>query len=233
MTPKLKELQNELEQAMVVSSVQPAYTMPTAHTTSPAHTETSAYTVPPSPAYTTSPAHTVTSAYTVPPSPAHTTSTSHMQHAQHVEEPPQGSSGFFTQLDTRQQIQDLHTSIQRLQTDNTSLRTQLRDLNERYAALESELETVKADLAAVRASPPPQRHPARGWHQRAHGIIGTADSRSAPTHTYECAHARNGGCTWRNKRVTLQAYVLHLQRKHRQNISSTPNMDLLPVLSSH
>ena len=186
-----------------------------------------------------SPAHTTTSeqpSCTVPPiytSPiAHTTFTSHIQHAPQVGESLVGTSDSFTRLDNTQQLQYLNTCIQKLLTENNALRTQLHNLDTRCTTLETELNTVRAELAQVRASPPTQRHLARGWHQRASNIIGAEDSRSAPTHAYECAHARNGGCTWRNKRVTLQAYVLHLQRKHRQNISSTPNMDLLLVRSS-
>ena len=155
-----------------------------------------------------------------------------MQHTPQPEESLVGTSDSFRQLDSMQQIQHLHTLVQQLQTENSTLRTQVHDLSTRCTTLESELETVKTQIAQVRASPPPQRHIARDWHQRTNNIIGAENSRSAPTHTYECAHAQNGGWTWRNKRVTLQAYVLHLQRKHRQNISTMPNMDILPVRSS-
>ena len=67
------------------------------------------------------------------------------------------------------------------------LHIQVQDLTQRYATLQTNYS--KAELAEVRASPPPQQHLARGWHQHANGIIGTEHSRSAPSHTYECALA--------------------------------------------
>lgn len=76
-----------------------------------------------------------------------------------------------------------------MHTENITLRIQVRDLTQRYATLQTELDTVKAELAEVRASPPPQQHLARGWHQYANGIIGAENSRSAPSHTYKCALA--------------------------------------------
>ena len=99
----------------------------------------------------------------------------------------------------------------------------------RCSTLETQLESVKTQLAAVRAAPPPEQNPVKVWHQRANNIIGAEHSRGTASHAYDCAHAQNDGCTWQNKRVTLQAYVLHLQRKHQQKISNTPNLDLLPV----
>ena len=45
-------------------------------------------------------------------------------------------------------------------------------------------DTVKAELAELRALPPPWQHLARGWHQYTNTIIGSEDSRSAPSYTY-------------------------------------------------
>lgn len=63
--------------------------------------------------------------------------------------------------------------------------------------------------------------------QHANSIIGSVQSTVAFNHTYDCAKVQNGGYTWHNK--TLQAFLLHLQRKHRQNISSA-NMANVCVL---
>ena len=244
MTPKLHRLWNRIEQAIsacTTCSATPTCTVPPAHTsptTSPIAHIQHVEQVEEAPVQGTSASFmelvppTRTSPITHTASPiTHTTSPiAHIQHAEQVEEAPvQGTSASFIQLDRAQQIQHLHTCIKQLQAENTALHTQIRDLNTRCTTLEDELRSVRAQLTEARAAQPPQRSIARGWHQQANNIIGAQHSRSAPSHAYKCAH---DGCTWRNKRVTLQAYVLHLKRKHGQNISSNPNMDLLPVLSS-
>ena len=117
---------------------------------------------------------------------------------------------------TEQQMLSL---IERLFHENDSLRREV-------GQLKTEVNIVKAQLASFTSTSPHHRNPARGWHEEARTRIGATDSRSAPTHAYHCAHH---GCDWRNKRVTLQAYVLHLQRKHRVKIADNPDVALLPV----
>ena len=117
---------------------------------------------------------------------------------------------------TEQQMLSL---IERLFHENDSMHTQVNKLT-------TELNIIKAQLASLTSTSPHHRNPARGWHEEARTIIGAPDSRSAPTNAYQCAHH---GCDWRNKRVTLQAYVLHLQRKHRVKIADNPDVALLPV----
>ena len=119
--------------------------------------------------------------------------------------------------------------IQELRNENRFLHQQVSRTNERCSILEAELENVKQTLANIRATPPQPRQTAQKiWHQRANDIIGAEHSRCAPTHEYGCAHV---GCTWKDKKVTLQAYILHLQRKHRVKISENPNFNFLPVQS--
>ena len=119
--------------------------------------------------------------------------------------------------------------IQELRNENRFLHQQVSRANERCSILEAELESVKRTLADIRAAPPQPRQTAQKiWHQRANNIIGAEHSRCAPTHEYGCAH---DGCTWKDKKVTLQAYILHLQRKHRVKISENPDFNLLPVQS--
>ena len=245
MTPKLHRLWNQIGQAIsacTTCSATPTWTVPPTHTSPIAHTASPI-------THTTSPIARIQQAEQVEEAPVQGTSASFREHdraqqvqpspitriqqAEQVEEAPvQGTSASFRELDHIQQIQHLHTCITELQTENTTLHTRIHELNTRCTTLANELESVRADLAVVRAAQaaqPPHRSIARGWHQRANAIIGAQHSRSAPSHAYKCAH---DGCTWRNKKVTLQAYVLHLKRNHGQNISNNPNTDLLPVLSS-
>ena len=122
--------------------------------------------------------------------------------------------------------------IQQLRKQNGLLHRQVSTLNDRCTKLEAELVNVKETIEEMQATPPPPTLPQTAlkiWHQRANNIIGAEHSRCAPTRAYGCAH---DGCTWINKRVTLQAYVLHLQRKHRIKISENPSLNHLPVIPS-
>ena len=116
-------------------------------------------------------------------------------------------------------------------TGSSNLFSQLR---EEINTLKEEVRLLKEEIARMKAAPRPRQSQHKIWHQDANNIVGAMDSRSAPTHSYDCvfAHGPDGRCTWRNKKVTLQAYVLHLKRKHRLNVSDNPEMRLLPVLSS-
>ena len=110
-----------------------------------------------------------------------------------------------------------------------SLKDEVAELTIRCNNLSSELSDVKSQLARLTAAPREHHmNVRRGWHEQANAKIGASHSRAAPTHSYRCAHA---GCDWRNKKVTLQVYVLHLKRKHGTNISDNPDLSLLPVLS--
>lgn len=76
---------------------------------------------------------------------------------------------------------------------------------------EAKLESVQRTLAHLRAPPQPQQTAQKTWHQHANDIIGTEHSRCTPTTT------NMAGCMMgaHGKKVTLQAYVLHPQRKYR------------------
>ena len=190
----------------------------------PAHTDapTPAHTQPPTPAHTQppTPAHTdaPTPAHTQPPTPAHTDAPT-PAHTQ-PPTPPHTSAPTVAQL---------HLLVQQLSNDNASWKDQVAELTRRCNRLSSELSDVKSQLARITAAPRAHHmNVRRGWHEQANVIIGASHSRATPTHSYRCAHA---GCDWRNKKVTLQAYVLHLKRKHGINISDNPDLSLLPVLS--
>ena len=237
-----------------------AHTSPITHTSPIAYTSSITYTLPiahtSTIAHTSPIVHAPPIAHISPI--AHTTPPSHTHYSHQVEESlvpsddmEQGTSDFFTQQDYTQQdntqqdytqqdnaqqdyaqqVQNLQKCIHQLQANNTALHTQIQKLNVQCATLQQELDSAQTQLAEIRASRSHQQTSVREWHQRANSIIGAEHSRVAPSYVYKCAHARNGGCNWRNKRVTLQAYVLHLQRKHRQKISNNPDVDLLPVRS--
>jgi len=113
----------------------------------------------------------------------------------------------------------------------------LLKLREEIEALKSEVKELREEVTRLKAAPPPVATPPprsqyKIWHQESNRITGAFDSRSPPTHSYDCALHGSDRCGWCNKRVTLQAYVLHLKRKHRLNISDNPEMRLLPVLSN-
>ena len=140
----------------------------------------------------------------------------------------QSSTLTHTAVPTAEQ---LHLLVQQLSRENSSLKRDVAELTTRCNDLESEVNNVKLQLAQFASAPRLLDHHTtlrRGWHEQANDIIGASHSRASPTNEYKCAHA---GCNWRNKKVTLQAYVLHLKRKHGENISDNPDLSLLPVLS--
>ena len=127
-------------------------------------------------------------------------------------------------------VEQLHLLVQQLSRENSSLKREVAELTRRCNDLESEVDNVTLQLAQFTTAPRLLAHHTtlrRGWHEQANDIIGASHSRASPTHEYKCAHAK---CNWRNK-VTLHAYVLHLKRKHGENISDNPDLSLLPVLS--
>ena len=207
MAPKLQLLLTEL--VNIIPTPTPTYTTHALTTAS----LTTMHTPTPTPVHTaTTPVHTART-----PTPTPTTLLTTM-HTPTPASPPE--------------IQ-LLSIIQQLRNENSSLRSQLDDVKDRYAHLEEQLTTLNTQLAQVLSAPRLRENHQRlrrGWHQQACNIIGAAHSRVAPTNTYKCVHSHEG-CTWVNKKVTLQAYVLHLKRKHGENVSENPDLSLLPVLS--
>ena len=202
MAPKLQLLLTEL--VNIIPSPTPTYTtlaLTTMHTPTP------------------TPAHTATTPVHTAPTPTATPTT--LLTTMHTPTPASAT-----------EIQ-LLSIIQQLRNENSSLRSQLDDVKDQYAHLEEQLTTLNTQLAQVLSAPRLRENHQRlrrGWHQQACNIIGAAHSRVAPTNTYKCVHSHEG-CTWVNKKVTLQAYVLHLKRKHGENVSQNPDLSLLPVLS--
>ena len=114
---------------------------------------------------------------------------------------------------------------------NCPLKRQVAELTSRCNDIASQLDNVTLQLAQFTTAPWLLDHHTtlrRGSHEQANDKIGASHSRVSPTREHGCAHARYN---WRKKKVTLQAYVLHLKRKHRENISDNPDLSLLPVPS--
>ena len=190
----------------------------TAHTHIDTHTQTSAaaHIDAPTPAYTPAP----TPVHTPAPTPVHTPAPTPTC--------TQSSTLTHTAVPT---VEQLHLLVQQLSRENSSLKREVAELIRRCNDLESEVDNVTLQLAQFTIAPHLLDHHTtlrRGWHEQANDIIGASHSRASPTHKYKCAHA---GCNWRNKKVTLQAYVLHLKRKHGENISDNPDLSLLPMPS--
>ena len=125
-------------------------------------------------------------------------------------------------------VNKLLNENQRPFIENSSLHRQVGDLTTQCTNMQNQLNSTQDQLASLVAAP--RRHQqttVKNWHQQARIRINAVDSRSAPTNAYNCAHS---GCTWRNKKVTLQGYILHLQRKHSIKVSENPHLSYLPVL---
>ena len=95
---------------------------------------------------------------------------------------------------------------------------------EEIEVLKSEVKDLKEEVARLKAAPPPvatlpPRSQYKIWLQESNRITGAFDSQSPPTIPYDYALHGSDGCGWCDKRVQLQAYILHLKREHRLNIS--------------
>ena len=157
---------------------------------------------------------------TLAPTPAHITVPTHA----HTE----SSTHAHTAVPT---VEQLHLSVKQLHNENASLKHHVVELTSRCHDIASQLDNVTLQLAQFTTAPWLLDHQTtlrRGSHEQANDKIGSSHSRASPTHKHGYAHAR---CNWRNKKVTLQAYVLHLKRKHRENISDNPDLSFLPVPS--
>ena len=92
---------------------------------------------------------------------------------------------------------------------------------------------VQQQLTQVIAAPRVRQHQSSlltGWLKQANTITAAPHSKTLPIHVFDGMHAQHGGCSWWNNMVTLQAYVLHLQRSNRESISNSLDLSLLSVL---
>ena len=188
--------------------------------------------------------------YTQTPPTTHTqTSTTTQNHTYRVYsgESQPGSSRDPTVQALTGQEQDIQTLIQQLYNENNSLRADIRKLSTRCTTLEelcttldtrcntleTQLNNAQQQLTQTTAAPRGRQqyqNLVKRWHENANSITGAAHSRASPTNAFDCVHSPRGGCRWQNKKVTMQAYVLHLKRNHGENISDNPDLSLLPVL---
>ena len=92
--------------------------------------------------------------------------------------------------------------------------------------LVDELKSKIDNLNSGRSQSQPQCTPWQYWKSEACTIIGTSRQGQKSTRTFGCF---DDNCPWRNKCVTLNAYINHLKREpHNVNISTNPDMRLLP-----
>lgn len=129
-------------------------------------------------------------------------------------------------------IQQLVTENARLQEENQFFRAKVDELTTTCADLQTQVNNVQLQLAQVLAAPRLRqslRNLHKEWHQQANLSIGAQNSQTASNNFYSCVH-HHEGCNWTHKKVTLQAYMLHLQRKHGEKMSDNPDLSLLPML---
>ena len=108
-------------------------------------------------------------------------------------------------------VEQLHVSVKQLHNENASLKCQVAELTSRCNDIASQLDNVTLQLEQFTTAPWLLDHYTtlrRGSHEQANNKIGASNSRASPAREHGCAHA---GCNWRTKKVTLQAYVLHLK----------------------
>ena len=90
----------------------------------------------------------------------------------------------------------------------------------------NELKSKLDDLSSGRSRSQPQCTPWQHWKSEACTIIGTSRQGQKSTRMFRCF---DDNCHWRDKCVTLNAYINHLKREpHGINISTNPDQRCLP-----
>ena len=97
---------------------------------------------------------------------------------------------------------------------------------EKLDALLGELKSKIDDLTSERSRSQPQCTPWQRWKSEACSIIGTSRQGQKSIRTFRC---HDDNCHWKDKCVTLNAYINHLKREpHNINISTNPDLHWLP-----
>ena len=90
----------------------------------------------------------------------------------------------------------------------------------------SELKSKVDNLYSGRSQSPPHCTPWQHWKSEACTIIGTSKQGQKSTREFRCY---DDNCDWKDKCVTLNAYINHLKREpHKINISTNPDLRWLP-----
>ena len=102
----------------------------------------------------------------------------------------------------------------------------LEDREHKLDTLLNELKSEVDNLSSGRSRSQPQCTPWQHWKSEACTIIGTSRQGQRSTRAFRCF---DDNCHWRNKCVTLNAYINHLKREpHNINISTDPDLRHLP-----
>ena len=83
-------------------------------------------------------------------------------------------------------VQRLLNENRKLFSENSSLRHQVGDLTTQCTNLHNQLNSIQCQLALLVAVPQHCQNPTRVWHEQARTRVDAGDSRSAPTHAYNC-----------------------------------------------
>ena len=121
----------------------------------------------------------------------------------------------YTTAVTLQQVQEIVPPLNEknilLQEKVDALERQVAKLSNQNWATTRRCDELASQLRELLAAPQiSDQNVRRGWHEQANSRIGARHSRAKPKHSFGCAH---DGCDWRNKKVTVQAYVLRLKWK--------------------
>ena len=103
-----------------------------------------------------------------------------------------------------------------------------QDRVEMFNTLLEELKSKFDDLRSGRSRIPPQCTSWQHWKSKACTIIGTSRQGQKSTRRFKCY---DDNCNWKDKYVTLNAYINHLKRDpHNINIALNPAMEYLPKI---
>lgn len=109
-------------------------------------------------------------------------------------------------------------------------RDKLEELMSEVEQLQQNLNNSSNNRSAQPSGSQPSCSPFQYWTKEACNLIGTKKPEEKSTVAFRCFE---DDCAWQNKKVTLNAYILHLKRKpHNFNVRRDPDIDTLPKLQN-
>ena len=128
------------------------------------------------------------------------------------------STGMSQQTAAPRTSRDLENRISHMER---AFPMDLIELNDKIEELKSQLDNFEARSS----SEPLTRW--QQWKKEACRIIGTSNPNAKSQSAFQCHDAN---CTWKNKRVTLNAYIQHMKRNHEIILNSNPHSSYLPTV---